>query len=116
MLGHWRHNAGQTDLNRDWGPFTQPETQSMAGLLSAVDELGIQPRLMLDFHSTKEGNLVYTQLPSIATNPPNFATDWLDRVSELLPDYEFKNDAREVSGQANTKNYFYHRYGIPSCT
>jgi hypothetical protein len=116
VLGHWRHNAGQTDLNRDWGPFTQPETQSIAGLLSAVDELGIQPRLMLDFHSTNMGNLVYTQLPSIATNPPNFATDWLDRVSELLPDYEFKNDAREVSGQANTKNYFYHRYGIPSFT
>ena len=26
-LGHWRHNTGGVDLNRDWGPFTQPETR-----------------------------------------------------------------------------------------
>jgi hypothetical protein len=24
--GHWRLNDGGVDLNRDWGPFTQPET------------------------------------------------------------------------------------------
>ena len=116
VLGHWRHNAGQVDLNRDWGPFTQPETASIARLMEGVDEAGMQPKLMLDFHSTKEGNLVYTQLPELATNPPNFATDWLDPVHELLPDYDFKNDARDVSGQPNTKNYFYKRYGIPSFT
>ena len=115
-LGHWRHNAGQVDLNRDWGPFTQPETSSVARLMADVDEAGLQPRLMLDFHSTKEGNLLYTQLPELVTDPPNFATDWLDRVHELLPDYEFKNDARDVSGQPNTKNYFYKRYGIPAFT
>lgn len=115
-LGHWRHNAGQVDLNRDWGPFTQPETSSVARLMADVDEAGLQPRLMLDFHSTKEGNLLYTQLPELVTNPPNFATDWLDRVHELLPDYDFKNDARDVSGQPNTKNYFYKRYGIPAFT
>ena len=26
--GHWRHNMAGIDLNRDWGPFTQPETQA----------------------------------------------------------------------------------------
>ena len=25
-LGYWRHNTGGVDLNRDWGPFTQPVT------------------------------------------------------------------------------------------
>ncbi len=25
--GHWRHNMDGVDLNRDWGPFTQPETK-----------------------------------------------------------------------------------------
>jgi hypothetical protein len=115
-LGHWRHNAGQVDLNRDWGPFTQPETASVARVVAGIDEAGLQLRLMLDFHSTKFGNLVYTQLPQYVTDPPNFATDWLDRVHELLPDYEFKNDARDVSGQPNTKNYFYNQYGIPAFT
>ena len=30
--GHWRHNLGGVDLNRDWGAFTQPENPSGAGL------------------------------------------------------------------------------------
>jgi hypothetical protein len=27
--GHWRHNVDGTDVNRDWGPFKQPETQAV---------------------------------------------------------------------------------------
>ena len=61
-LGHWRHNVNGVDLNRDWGPFTQPETQSIARLLTEFDELGMQPKLMLDFHSTR-ASLFYTQMP-----------------------------------------------------
>ena len=34
--GHWRHNDGGKDLNRDWGPFTQPETQAVAGVLEKL--------------------------------------------------------------------------------
>ena len=29
-LGHWRHNAGGIDLNRDWDRYNQPETKQMA--------------------------------------------------------------------------------------
>ena len=116
--GHWRHNAGRTDLNRDWGPFTQPETQAVAKLMAGVDELGMQPRLMLDFHATKETDsvLFYTQTPEDVTNPPDFANNWFTRVQARIPDYEFKNDPRPVSKQPNTKGYFYKRYGIPSFT
>jgi len=116
--GHWRHNAGRTDLNRDWGPFTQPETQAVAKLMQGVDELGMQPRLMLDFHATKETSsvLFYTQIPEDVTDPPDFANNWLTRVQTRIPEYEFKNDPRPVSEQANTKSYFYKRYGIPSFT
>ncbi len=28
-LGHWRHNLGSVDLNRDWGIFGQPETTAV---------------------------------------------------------------------------------------
>ena len=52
--GHARHNAGLTDLNRDWGPFTQPETQAVAAVLDQLEADGIAPRLMLDFHATKQ--------------------------------------------------------------
>ena len=114
-LGHWRHNVNGVDLNRDWGPFTQPETQNVAHLLDATDESGVRLRLMLDFHSTRS-DLFYTQVATDFPQQPDFATLWLNRAQERLPDYEFKHDARKTSDQANTKNYFFGRYGIPAIT
>jgi predicted deacylase len=113
--GHWRHNMNGVDLNRDWGPFTQPETQSANGLLDELATKGIAPKLMLDFHSTR-ASLFYTQVPGDIEGPVDFATAWLDRSRERLPDFEFKHDPRPPSGQENTKNYFFSHYGIPAIT
>lgn len=55
--GHWRGNAAGADLNRDWGPFTQPETRAVAARVAALaGEFG--PALMLDLHSTRR-NVLY---------------------------------------------------------
>lgn len=113
--GHWRHNVSGVDLNRDWGPFTQPETQSLATRLGMLEAGGTMPSLMLDFHSTRE-SLFYTQLPEDFGSRPDFATTWLEQARARLPDYPFKHDARAVSEQANSKNYFFGRYGIPAIT
>jgi len=116
--GHSRHNSDRTDLNRDWGPFTQPETRSIAALLEGIDKLEMQPRLMLDFHATRitETMVFYTQDEHDVTNPENFAANWLGQVSSRIPEYEFKHDPRPISGLDNTKNYFFVRYGIPAIT
>ena len=116
--GHSRHNAAETDLNRDWGPFTQPETQSVERLLADVDKHNVRPRLMLDFHATKmtPTMIFYTQVPEDNTEPPLFASTWLSRVAERIVDYEFTHDPRPPSGLNNTKNYFLQRYGIPAIT
>ena len=114
-LGHWRHNVNGVDLNRDWGPFSQPETQGAERLLAELDEAGLQLRLMLDFHSTMS-NKFYTQLKDDGTVPEMFVTTWLSRSRERIPSFEFEHDARERSEQANTKNYFFRRYGIPAIT
>lgn len=116
--GHWRHNSGKTDLNRDWGPFTQPETQAIARLMEGVDKIGMKPRLMLDFHATRytESVLFYTQTNEDVTDPKDFAINWLGAVRERIPDYDFTHDPRPTSTQPNTKGYFYTRYGIPSYT
>lgn len=116
--GNSRHNAERVDLNRDWGPFTQPETQSVAKWLEDIDELGMQPKLMLDFHATKMSPtmIFYTQVPEDNTNPPLFATQWLMRVDQRITDFEFTHDPRSPSGLDNTKNYFFSRYGIPAIT
>jgi predicted deacylase len=116
--GHARHNAGGIDLNRDWGPFTQPETRSVKTLLDSLEEHDTTLRLMLDFHATKMSPtmLFYTQVPEEPTNPLLFADIWLAAVRERVGDYDFIHDARQTSDQFNSKNYFFNRYGIPSIT
>jgi predicted deacylase len=113
--GNWRHNLGGVDLNRDWGPFTQPETKLIANLLDDLDNNGSRLRLFIDFHSTNR-NLLYTQDDSSATDPPGFARTWLENSAPRLHDYPFTNEARPTSDTANGKNYMYKRYGIPSMT
>ena len=116
--GHWRHNAGKTDLNRDWGSFRQPETRIVRRLLHELEERGIALRLMLDFHSTQltETHLFYTQRPADGDGTAHaFAVGWLERVSRRSPHLRFVHRPSK-SASANAKNYFFDRYGIPSIT
>ena len=46
-----RLNAARADLNRDWGPFTQPETRAMSRLLPAL-----RPALVVDAHNWDSGD------------------------------------------------------------
>ncbi|MDJ0758242.1 MAG: M14 family metallopeptidase [Woeseiaceae bacterium] len=112
--GHWRHNLGSTDLNRDWGPFAQPETRVIEQTLDELDGQDKRVRMFMDFHSTKD-NRFYTQ--SEPTNPAGFSAEWLKRSGERIgDDYPFVNDPRPTSPTPNGKNYMYKRYGIPSLT
>jgi len=113
--GNWRHNLGGTDLNRDWGPFKQPETRLVRDLLVTLDSQGKKIRVFLDFHSTKR-NLLYTQDDANETNPPRFTKTWLDRVMARETDYEFTNEEHDTEKPGVSKNYMYHRYGIPAST
>ena len=113
--GHWRHNTGGTDLNRDWGPFVQPETQAVRDLLQSLAARGTRPALMLDFHSTRR-NLFYTQTPEDFPPGQDFAGDWLGAAEQRLPAFEFTREANPPSEQANAKNYFFKQYGIPAIT
>ena len=111
--GHWRHNMGSVDVNRDWGPFTQPESQSVIKWVERQEAAGGKLQLMLDFHSTFE-DLFYTQ--PVSDDPVDFASLWLGASAARLPDFPFKHEANPVSKQANSKNYFYTSRGIPAVT
>jgi len=113
--GHWRHNMNGVDLNRDWGPFTQPETAAVKALLDELEAAGVTPRLMLDFHSTRD-TLFYTQMDDEGAGSPDFATQWLTQARQRLPTFLFRHEPRPRSAQPNAKNYFFARYGIPSIT
>jgi predicted deacylase len=111
--GHWRHNVGDVDLNRDWGPFEQPETQAVIGWVETQEAAGRELRLMIDFHSTWE-DLFYT--PPKQDDPPDLVTRWLDASRARLPDFPFKHVPSKNLEQANSKNYFYRSRGIPAVT
>jgi hypothetical protein len=111
--GHWRHNVNGVDVNRDWGPFTQPESSSVIQWVQQQESAGRELRLMIDFHSTFE-DLFYTQ--PVETDPPDFASVWLGASAERLPGFPFKHVANPVSEQPNAKNYFYTSRAIPAVT
>lgn len=113
--GHWRHNAQGVDLNRDWGIFSQPETAAVFTTLERLEAAGKAPEVMLDFHSTRE-TLFYTQLPEESPWQFDFASAWFERVRQRVPTAVFEHAPRSASGQDNTKNFFFARYGIPALT
>ncbi len=115
--GHWRHNVSGLDLNRDWGPFTQPETQAAQNDFRRFESGQDDIVLFLDFHSTWR-NLIYTQTDEEPTVPADFTRNWIDRVKARLTDdvYAFTREANTTSDRPVSKNYMYRTYGVPAMT
>ncbi len=115
--GHWRSNKNGQDLNRDWGPFAQPETNAIKSMLDELEARGQSVAFFLDFHSTSR-NLLYTQTDDEPTSPPKFARDWLKLVDDRLDDtvYAFTREPSPNSDRPTSKNYMYDRYGISAIT
>ncbi|MEE9272089.1 MAG: M14 family zinc carboxypeptidase [Robiginitomaculum sp.] len=115
--GNWRHNMNGVDLNRDWGPFKQPETQAVEKEFRRFKNGDDKIVLFLDFHSTWR-NLLYTQTDAEPTNPVFFTRDWIKAVNDRLDDktYKFTREQNPNSGKPVSKNYMYMTYGIPAIT
>lgn len=113
--GHWRANLGGTDLNRDWGAFTQPETRAVADWLARLPPT-VRPVLMLDFHSTNR-NLFYVQGSETSASEQRFRAAWLVGKETILKGYPFEIEPRDANPDAGTaKNWFHRTYAIPAYT
>ncbi len=114
-LGHWRHNVAGVDLNRDWGPFKQPETRAVRdAVFHYRDERGWRPCLLLDFHSTHH-DVFYTPSRAREYFPMDFVDRWLDRLDERLPDYRVRRQA-SGSGRPTAQRWGQWDLGIASVT
>ena len=118
--GYWRHNVNGVDLNRDWGPFTQIETQLVRELLSPFRSGGRERLLLfLDFHSTQH-DVLYTQLPEMVTRPPGFTDNWVRGIQaailDVAPGYPVKVKPGHNPDKPTGKAYMHAQFGIPAIT
>lgn len=111
--GHWRHNAGGVDLNRDWLAFNQPETRAVSTYF--VDRVGSGTvRFAADFHSTQE-DVFYTTSRSLETNTPGLIDQWLGDIAAALPDYVVNDDPSGVDSPVS-KAWFYKTFRATALT
>ena len=118
--GHWRHNLGGKDLNREWGPFTQPENQAInEDVATWLQNHDSQLIKAIDFHSTYY-EVFYTQPDQSATVMPDLLGDWLTLFDQTMrQQFEGFEIRRQVSKnpQVNAaKHYFFSTYGASSTT
>jgi len=112
-LGHWRHNTGGVDLNRDWEAFNQPETRVVRDAFAEIlKEPGEAVWFGVDFHSTQY-DVFYTLDRTLETDPPGITDKWLDFIATRLPDYEV-NDSPSGLGTPMSRNWFYREFGAPA--
>lgn len=113
--GHWRHNAGGIDLNRDWQAFNQPETRAVRdALLSLNKRDNRRVFYAIDFHSTSS-NIFYPIERRYDTFPRHFTYTWADLVIEEMPELELRVLPYDTSSPI-AKNWTYKTFGADAVT
>lgn len=112
--GNWRHNFNGVDLNRDWGPFSQPETRQIKDFIEQyiVDK---SLWMVIDFHSTWR-DVFYIQRQEQKTRFPLLIASWLQKINEANSPITFEPKPGHSPHNATSKTYFYENYKIPAIT
>lgn len=114
-LGHWRHNAGGVDTNRDWSVYNQPEIkQTVKFIQKQLRKSDSEIVLGLDFHSTRY-DVFYTNKRRKNTSLPNFIDDWFNALEENLDKYEVNEDAGN-SRKPVSKGWFLYGHDATGIT
>jgi hypothetical protein len=113
--GHWRHNAGGVDLNRDWRHFNQPETYAFRKfVLKEIAKRHLEIRYGIDFHSTQR-DLFYVPDPETLPSGPGLTPKWVEAINRKYPGHQF---AMELSGEEGqfSKNWFLYELKTEAIT
>lgn len=116
--GHWRHNRGGIDLNRDWFDFNQPETRVVRDYVqNLVNATGAKVMSCIDFHSTWE-DIYYINHDENQGNMPGLFRKMITRAGEEFPDYQpnIRSIAGGTGSMVTSDQYFFHTYGAAALT
>ena len=112
--GHWRHNLGGIDLNRDWHDFNQPETRAVRDFLKQKSGEGFEFVFGADFHSTWDD--IYYPLDSVVTGEKGkIVYDWIQGISGRLPQKKTNISASDqLTPTMVSRNHFFAAHGMPA--
>ncbi|TKD66235.1 M14 family metallopeptidase [Flavobacterium sp. ASW18X] len=112
--GHWRHNMGGIDLNRDWQNFNQPETRAVRDFLKRKEKEGHRFVFGADFHSTWDD--IYYPLDATITGPENnIVFNWIENISERLPQKRTNvKPSKDLEPTMVSRTYFYVAHHMPA--
>ncbi len=114
-LGHWRHNCGGVDTNRDWSMYHQPEVkQTVQFITKTLKKDKTRIVLGLDFHSTYE-DVFYTNKIREKTTFPSFIDDWFKALEEKIPNYKV-NEKSGNSTKPVSKGWFLYGHNAVGIT
>ena len=106
-LGHWRHNLGGVDTNRDWVGFHQPETQAIRAYFEKLANKKQLPiTIAIDFHATYR-DVFYVLNDEAVTNYRWLTQMWLDKISTDSPTFKPAIEASGLVGSSSAKVYFF---------
>ena len=114
--GHWRHNAGGIDLNRDWLQQNQPELKQVNQFIDSSISLNNSKILFfIDFHSTWD-DIFYTNSVTHTSNLPGLLDGTLDIMEKELHIGKLNIRPSEKNESFVSKGYFYNTYKAESVT
>jgi hypothetical protein len=114
--GNWRHNSKGIDLNRDWGKFTQIETQRVKTKLDAILTGSQRIVFALDFHSTQQ-DVFYTMPTDYTVAPSQFSNDWLSKIkTQTVSSFVVRPKPGSSPGRGVFKQYIADTYKVHAVT
>ena len=113
--GHWRHNTGGIDLNRDWFKYRQPEVKTVAKYLKKeMKRNKYRVWYGFDFHSTG-ADILYPIDPEIITEDKSITYPWIDNMKKRLPNDPWIVEPYDISSPI-CKNWIFRTFGAEAIT
>jgi predicted deacylase len=115
--GHWRHNFGGIDLNRDWKDFNQPETIAIRDFMKKKTAKNNQKfELGIDFHSTWQ-DVYYINPKKQQNSSPGIVRNLIEEIASEFSGYEPEiQPLPQNSPPISSQHFFLHEMGAESFT
>lgn len=116
-MGHWRHNAGGVDLNRDWAQYRQPEVKQIADhIVNEAAAFNNRVVLGLDFHSTYKDVFYTNNQETMKSVIPEFREAWFRGFEAALGNGYQVNERPSNVGSPVSKAWFYLQFQAEGIT